>query len=151
MVPIEGGADACMTFSAQPYTRNGVPIGFSLPPANSGGVDCSSLYNATDGIAVYGFIFKVNERMLVRKQGAIDFFSTTQQGWNVSLIFIAVLAYLVTRPYNKRVAAHSVASGAALSAEEQVDVLLDMSSLLLYLRAKEAVMGADRSFYKQQL
>lgn len=108
------GGDGCLLYDAKPYYNNGVPTGFSLPPTSNDRFSCGGLVDPADNLNVFNFVFRMGERILVRKQSTIDFFSTTEQGWNVSLIFIAVLAYLVTRPYNKRVALHSVASGAAL-------------------------------------
>jgi hypothetical protein len=38
-----------------------------------------------------------------------------------------------------------------LREEEHVEKLLDLTNLLLYIRAKESVMGTDRFFFKRQI
>ena len=140
-----------MSFTTVPIYENGKAIGISIPPVFAYYPDCSLLFDPADTTIVVNVLFRIGEVMIVRELGSIDFFSSANEGWNVSLIFIAVLVYLVTRPYNKRVALRSVASGTQLQEFDQVAVLLDMSNLLLYLRSKESVMGTDRFFYKKQL
>ena len=54
-------------------------------------------------------------------------------------------------PFNKWKARKSVALGTPLREEEHVEKLLDLTNLLLYIRAKESVMGTDRFFFKKQI
>lgn len=146
-----GGSDSCQSFKSNGVIDNNENVGLSISQFGDHDLPCSQLYDNTDRIFINAFLFEVGSTRTYRESTPIDFFTVVNEGWNISLLFSAVFVYLLIRPFNKWKARKSVALGTPLREEEHVEKLLDLTNLLLYIRAKESVMGTDRFFFKKQI